>query len=215
MKRGLIFALFLISAVPVFSQDAVPTRTVTVRVIIDWDRRPPAPEERIRQAIEFTNKKFLKNREKFGGTIRFNIASIDVWRNMWPDQQDLDVVIAYHKDVKSIALNDKKGADILLVYTPKGLKYQTWREIDNGFEPDWDELFGVTDFPGESDSALIHIGDWMNLTTLHELYHLFGAIDSRYLRPKEPSIMRFVEDAIADIDEENAVIVRKNRTREF
>ena len=212
MGRRLIFVLFLFVAVPAFSQDAVPVRTVTVRVIIDWDERPLAPEECVKQAIEFTNKEFLKNREKFGGIIRFTIASIDVWRNMWPDKVDLDVNIAHNVDVKSIAQHERNGADILFVYTPKMLLQEVSQEIDGDYQLGWRELLGYTGVPGESDSALITIGAWMDLTTLHEAYHLFGAVD----REHDPvhGIMHNSHDG-AEIDEENAVIVRKNLTREF
>ena len=212
MGRRLIFVLFLFVAVPAFSQDAVPVRTVTVRVIIDWDERPLAPEECVKQAIEFTNKEFLKNREKFGGIIRFTIASIDVWRNMWPDKVDLDVNIAHNVDVKSIAQHERNGADILFVYTPKMLLQEVSQEIDGDYQLGWRELLGYTGVPGKSDSALILMDPSMGLTTLHEIYHIFGAIDLEHT--PIVSIMRHVDDGV-EIDEENAAIVRENRLRPF
>src|SRR5207247_3687481 len=103
--------------------------TITVRVIVDWDRKPSASTEYVKQAIEFTNEELARNHFD----IRLLIISVDAW-NVWPKQNELDMNLPHGVDIESIARHSKGGADILLVYTPKTLIQEVSLEIYGIFE---------------------------------------------------------------------------------
>lgn len=97
--------------------------------------------------------------------------------------------------------------DIVIAFTSKFMDRSAMAEIDGNWEETRQEVLGIASGSGLGRTAFVRITEHVSFTTLHELLHLFGALD--VVGGFEETVMR--RPTTANIDKENIAIVLANR----
>ena len=170
------------------------TRTVSVVVIVDKeDFGSPSSLDAVRNALSFSGVELEKNFK-----IALKIKFFDAW-NFPAGKENLDAETAYD-NVRQISKT--KNADIVIAYTSKPIYEMIFTEIDGEYAPFPSLCYGSTIVLG--NSALVGINEHINLATLHEIYHIFGA---EHVVDPEISIMRSPMTSAKDLYIRNFNIV--------
>ena len=179
-------------------------RTVTITALIDEEDLSSASHqaEIVKGALNFSSWVFKKEFR-----VSFKLQNVLVWHYPAGRKQiDLDsadpLVKFLAKDIDT---------DIVLAFTSKFMDRSSVVEIDGDWVETREEVLGIASGPGLGRTAFVRITEHVPFTTLHELLHLFGALDVHCCT--EETVMRL--PTTAKIDKENTAIVLANRGRIF
>lgn len=203
------FALLLVSLVTFAGTPACvsgsgeDTRTVTITALIDQEDLSNASQaEIVKGAVAFSSRIFEKEFR-----VTFELRQVLPWDYLVGHKNlDLDKANPPFK-----LLAEGINTDIVIAFTSKFMDRRAMVEIDGNWEETRQEVLGIASGSGLGRTAFVRITEHVNFTTLHELLHLFGALD--VVGGFEETVMRL--PTTATIDKENIVIVLANREHTF
>ena len=178
-------------------------RTVTITALIDEEDFSSASRvEIVKGALNFSSRIFEKEFR-----VTFKLQNVLIWHYPAGRKQiDLDsadpLVKFLAKDIDT---------DIVLAFTSKFMDRSAMAEIDGDWVETREEVLGIASGPGLGRTAFVRITEHVPFTTLHELLHLFGALDVHCCT--EETVMRRPDTSA--IDRKNIAIVLANRERVF
>jgi len=208
-----IFILCLINPAVPTDNEKLPLRIVTIGALVDKDYLNKAgekgAEKEINEIIDFASKIF---EQEFA--IKFKLTEIRPW-NFPVGKEEIDGYAAID-DVKIIS--DGLSSDITIAFSQKNIFICAKKNNLNLLLPKCPDGKTKTIISGIawshlSDTATVRLYDKAKYVALHEISHLFGAIDIDIETPH--SIMFWQITSTTKFDEENKQTIMKNRNRKF